>query len=275
MGTQESCCADTTPPGTEEMQLSKSELMLHRAGKFLPTPPFPIAEPALTAYQQLHRQFNSKYLDLSPLADQTGVEELDGYYKLNNLDACYQGEWKNGQPHGRGLATLANGSLLVGSFSQGACSGDHNYFFFKDGSLYVGDIIANRISGNGKLTTPAVTYEGEWHDNLPHGRGMETFASGDRFIGSFEKGVKQGEDCTFIWANHETYLEYKGSFWGGRIKGEGKLTLRDKTSLEGHFEGSNIQRLTFISPKVKFTGSLKLIKETSRWENPLERECCS
>ena len=164
MGMQESCCADVTPPGTEEMHISKSELMLIRSVKLLPTPPYQLAEPANTAYQQLCRQFGNKYLDVAPLSDKKDVEEVERYYKLNNLEGCYQGEWRKGQPHGRGLANLANGSLLVGSFSEGGCAGDHNYFFFKDGSLYVGNIIGNRISGNGKLTTPAVTYEGEWHD---------------------------------------------------------------------------------------------------------------
>ena len=49
------------------------------------------------------------------------METLDGYYKLVNLEACYNGEWKDGHPHGRGMAILANGSLLVGTFSQGFC----------------------------------------------------------------------------------------------------------------------------------------------------------
>jgi hypothetical protein len=163
------------------------------------------------------------------------VEALDGYYRLSNLDACYYGEWKDGQPHGRGLATLANGSLLVGTFSQGYCMSNHNYFFFRDGSCFEGNIVGNRISGNGKLTTAAMVYEGEWHENLPHGKGTEVFANGDRYSGGFERGVKQGEEGSFTWANHSSYLEYKGGFWGGCIRGDGKLTLRNKSSMEGHF----------------------------------------
>lgn len=41
--------------------------------------------------------------------------------------------------------------------------GERNYFFFKDGSCFEGNIIGNRIAGNGKLRTKTIVYEGEWY----------------------------------------------------------------------------------------------------------------
>lgn len=63
--------------------------------------------------------------------------------------------------------------------------GDMNYYFFKDGSCFEGKIIGNHITGNGKLTTKTMVYEGEWHENLPHGKGTEIFANADRYTGGF------------------------------------------------------------------------------------------
>lgn len=92
---------------------------------------------------------------------------------------------------------------------------------------------------------------------MPQGEGTETYTNGDRFIGTFEKGLKQGVDCTFIWAKHESYAEYKGGFWEGRISGEGKLTLHNKTTLQGFFDGNSITNLTFTSSKLKFVGNFE------------------
>lgn len=145
--------------------------------------------------------------------------ELDGYYQLASFEACFHGEWKDNKPHGQGIAIFPNGTLLVGMFRNGSCEGSKNYLIYGDGSYYAGSMAGNKIEGRGKLVSPNVTYEGGWSGNLPHGDGVEQFANGDRYIGNFERGVKQGNDCLFIWNNHEHYLQFKGSFREGRIEG--------------------------------------------------------
>jgi hypothetical protein len=100
------------------------ELNLHKAGTSLRCPSYPLTGPASEAYQKLFHQFSSKkYLDIKLPVGAEDAHELEGHYKLASLDACYHGEWKGGHPHGRGLATLLNGSLLVGTFSEGFCIG--------------------------------------------------------------------------------------------------------------------------------------------------------
>ncbi|XP_031472890.1 phosphatidylinositol 4-phosphate 5-kinase 6-like [Nymphaea colorata] len=263
----QSCCADLphNKDDTDAPDPRHLKLTLSSSGKYLPCQPYQVAELANAAYRQLFHQFaGSKFLDVQLPPDSEGVSELEGYYKMANFDACYHGEWRDHHPHGRGMATLANGALLVGTFVQGSCTGDYNYFFFRDGSTYTGNIIGNRISGKGKLTTSGLVYKGEWHDNLPHGSGSETYANGDKFIGTFERGVKQGEECIFTWANNENFLEYRGGFWSGRIQGMGTLTLRDKTVIHGFFDGNCISNLTLTNNKVKFIGSFEVGKASGK-----------
>ncbi len=49
-------------------------------------------------------------------------------------------------------------------------------FVLRDGSYYRGAVAQNKRSGKGKYTIEnKYTYEGEWHNNLPHGEGRELF----------------------------------------------------------------------------------------------------
>jgi len=73
------------------------------------------------------------------------------------------------QPHGRGIAVFPNGCILIGTFSNGYCCGDKNYFIYKDGSYYIGKMSFNQLSGKGKYVCKNLEYDGDWHENIPHG----------------------------------------------------------------------------------------------------------
>ena len=85
---------------------------------------------------------------------------------------------------------------------------------------------------------------------------MEMFSNGDKYIGHFHSGLKEGKECIFIWKDHHEYFQYKGSFVKGKIEGEGTLTLKHKITIHGKFHENEIDG-TIVSDKYKFKGIVK------------------
>jgi len=76
------------------------------------------------------------------------------------------------------------------------------------------------------------SYEGEWADGLPHGKGIFTFSTGGIYTGEFVNGKFQGK-------GKQTYSYgdvYEGNFVHNKPTGKGKLTLANGTIQEGEFE---------------------------------------
>ena len=77
---------------------------------------------------------------------------------------------------------------------------------YEDGSLYRGQIRKKTIKvnelektiimreGYGLRDFPdGASYEGNWKDNMPSGKGIFKHANGDRYYGEFLKGMRHGE----------------------------------------------------------------------------------
>lgn len=82
---------------------------------------------------------------------------------------------------------------------------------------------------------------------------MEIYQNGDKFIGSFKNGKKEGNNCTFRWDNHEKFLLYSGEFKENKIAGKGKLTFKNGTVIEGFFDEESIMNANCTN--VKFSCS--------------------
>ena len=79
----------------------------------------------------------------------------------------YHGQTRNGESHGRGVYTWA------------------------DGARYEGDFVVGKISGRGVYTWGnGNRYEGEFRDDKFHGRGVLTRADGSRYEGNFVDGKR-------------------------------------------------------------------------------------
>ncbi len=77
----------------------------------------------------------------------------------------YEGEMRNGRPHGRGVFTYADGRRYDGSFR------------------------ALQREGKGTLSFPNGTrYEGEWKADKPNGRGTLTVMGGETYSGPWTAG---------------------------------------------------------------------------------------
>ena len=80
------------------------------------------------------------------------------------------------------------------------------------------------------------TYEGNWIDGVPNGKGITTFANGDRYEGDYEAGIQNGKGIkTFSNGNR-----YEGDFKNGTLNGNGILDLNDGSKYTGQFKDGTI-----------------------------------
>ena len=140
---------------------------------------------------------------------------------------CYEGDFRNGKPHGRGVVTFRGGHSifrwgggdirLEGSFRNGKLNGQGVMTF--PARIYLEGKFQFRISTEGGR------YKGEFRNELPHGRGVMTFADGGCYRGEFRDGELHGWGVmTFADGKH-----YKGEFRDGKPHGQG--------TSEGRYEG--------------------------------------
>lgn len=72
--------------------------------------------------------------------------------------AYYEGDWKNGQTHGKGTLVYEVGSVdgrvkYEGDFDNNEVKG-HGVLVYKDGSKFIGQFANGKREGYGKMVTP-------------------------------------------------------------------------------------------------------------------------
>lgn len=209
----------------------------------------------------------------------------------------YKGEWQNGKQHGRGIMVGNNGVVVEGTFEDDHSTGfaeikyeddnvlkayvgdvqndgPHGYgaLFWKDGSLYWGQLKNSQINGLGVYVDVNGTkqsglwqngnfiksvdenefpliygekngfgirltqwgrYSGQLVNGLPNGMGSLRWYDGRVSVGNFFKdGSVIGEGLT-EWPNGDRYV---GSHYWGMANGKGTLYLADGTVVEGNWE---------------------------------------
>ena len=112
----------------------------------------------------------------------------------------YTGEFKHGETSGRGLCRYANGDVYEGQFAQGTRSGE------------------------GTLTAALFSYEGQWHDDLPHGAGTMVWSTASgvehrRYAGQWRHGKRHGMGAQ-TWADGRCY---EGQWADGEQHGAGRM----------------------------------------------------
>lgn len=84
---------------------------------------------------------------------------------------------------------------------------------WNDGKMtYSGSVVANKLSGHGKLTFEnGDTYEGNFKNGVFDGIGTFTAKSGWSYVGEFKKGVADGQGKLITESN----IVYEGTFKQG------------------------------------------------------------
>ena len=133
------------------------------------------------------RRDDSRTTKIMRRAREYGV--FDGGYKSWGFDFDkfdeYYGEMNdNGDPHGLGVKWYNDGSIYCGEWKEG-----------------------NRHTSEKGLWTrqDGTTYEGNWFNDLKHGKGEQVQPNGSKYVGEFAKGFEHGHGILQDATNGSTY----------------------------------------------------------------------
>ena len=77
-------------------------------------------------------------------------------------------------------------------------------------------------------------YKGEWNDDKRHGHGELIYRNGDKYVGYFKEGMKNGKG-RIIYSEHPLYEEYDGDWIEDKREGHGTLKLKNGGVYQGDF----------------------------------------
>ena len=131
--------------------------------------------------------------------------------------STYAGEFKEGEPHGRGIIAFADGSSYVGAFRAGEMHG-HGTMSFPDGSEYVGEFKEGMLWGRGVMTFPdGSRYEGFFKNDTYHGRGVWVSPFGIRYEGQFKEGQFDGQGTCVLPDGYEYIGDFRNDCFLGPV----------------------------------------------------------
>ena len=95
--------------------------------------------------------------------------------------------------------------------------------------------IWNNCFGFSYMGNDGDTYEGEWKNNIRHGKGTYTFANGIKYVGNYKDGKRHGQG-TYTFANGEKYV---GNFKDDKKHGQGTFTWPDGDKYVGNYKNDS------------------------------------
>ena len=141
------------------------------------------------------------------------------------------GMWKYDKFSGWGRESRTNGDVFEGRYENGLLNGKGIFLNAKK-CKYVGDFRYTRRWGRGSLTTDKIYYEGDFYNNLLHGKGKIRFLrDGLEYQGTFENGQIEGYGI-LKWKNGDIY---EGQVKGGKMHGYGKYKYSNGKVYKGYF----------------------------------------
>ena len=133
----------------------------------------------------------------------------------------YEGEFKNGKPHGKGTFILRDAP-----YNNDEYKGEFKI-------LKLGFATSVSTEGQGTLNmSNGDKYEGAFKNNNIHGQGTLIYKNGDKYTGEFKRGKRSGQG-TLIYKNGD---KYEGEFKSNKIHGKGKMTNSDGSVYEGEWK---------------------------------------
>ena len=149
----------------------------------------------------------SKFVKLEPYTH--SIADVDAYIKglpsagvylvkvNGTLPYTYTGQFRDGLPHGRGMAVSQIGECYEGYFLKGKLN-HHGRYINLIGHVYEGEWKNGEFHGKGKKTYSGLlyggdVYEGEWQHDKRRGKGKMTFSGGDVYEGEWHDDKKHGK----------------------------------------------------------------------------------
>ena len=164
-------------------------------------------------------------------------------------NGSYEGEMKDGEPHGFGTYRWNDGDIYTGEYVNGVRHGKGK-FVFASGNYYDGEWANEKYHGHGIYHwSDGDEFEGEWKNGKRHGEGKWTYADGRYYTGVWENGESissssivypssSGNTASASIAKVERVVfdngdVYEGEMVDGFRHGKGKYTWANGNEYEG------------------------------------------
>lgn len=105
---------------------------------------------------------------------------------------------------------------------------------YDDGSSYTGQIDRGKRHGHGLWQSRTGQYEGQWQDDIQHGKGRQTWSDGRVYEGQFQNGKFAGSG-KMIWHTQKGLLIYEGEYKDDLKCGKGKFVWADGRTYDGEW----------------------------------------
>ena len=130
-----------------------------------------------------------------------------------------------------------DGTIYVGEIKNNEITGTGKYYF-PTGTIYSGELLNGLRHGFGRFESPneEINYEGNWKNGLKNGHGIMT-KKGCKYEGNWKDGFIDGKG-KLTWKSGNIY---KGDFNKGKIDGDGYMIwYNENKKYSGHWKG-NVQ----------------------------------
>lgn len=178
-------------------------------------------------YKMLNRKVLETYLALPVML----VPKSTSLKFIRNRSSVYFGSVDDeDNPNGIGAIVDRDGSIFEGHFLSGMKTGLCR-MVKANGEIYQGTWFQDGIV-DGSLQTDTIKYEGKFVNEIPEGKGKETFSDGSIFEGTFSKGYRVGPGV-YKFADGSTL---SGVWSHDVINGTGVFTTSEGDRYEGTFD---------------------------------------
>jgi hypothetical protein len=157
-------------------------------------------------------------------------------YNDHSEASVYEGEFKDGEKHGKGTYTYPGGKY-VGEFKYGYRNG-LGTATFDGGAKYVGQFKYGEFDGEGEYSHPDGSKTvGKYKNGNLNGSGISTSADGTKFVGEFKDDKWHLGTYTYASGN-----KYVGQWKDYKYNGQGIYIFTDGRVLEGIWEDGKFVR---------------------------------
>lgn len=151
----------------------------------------------------------------------------------------YDGEWRSGNRDGQGTMRWPGGRQFSGSWGKNEPHSGSGIWTLRDGRTFNGHLVNDLPEGRGKTTWPdGREYEGNWKDGKPEGIERWKWPDGRTFRGrSKDSGSEQWGMLT--WPDGRSFY---GPLKDFKPHGEGKVTLPDGSRFKSLWENGVLMK---------------------------------
>ena len=150
----------------------------------------------------------------------------------------YVGDWHDDKRHGKGVRTWEDGEHYKGEYRDGLRHGKGVYTW-PDGTRYVGEWSNNHRNGQGIMFYPkGERHEGYWRNGQRHGKGVYTCLDGRRYAGEWRNNHRDSPKVNRLVDRARYEYEgarYEGERCDGKAHGKGVVMLPGGERYEGDF----------------------------------------